>query len=101
MARGGVYLVVRQVVGTGISLLAMFFITRTIGAAAFGTFAATFAIVTLVHTICLLGIPVFLLRQATAPEPTEYHIAFTLALAPGAIVTIAGLGASTFLGGIT
>lgn len=101
LARGGVYLILRQVLGTGVSLLAMFFITRTIGAAAYGSFAATLAIVTLCHTVCLLGIPVFLLRRPTAPERSDYNIAFTLILLLGAMVMIAGLAVSTMLDTVT
>lgn len=101
LARGGVYLVLRQIAGTGLSLVAMFFVTRTIGAAAYGSFAATLVIVTLAHSICLLGIPVFLLRQATAPAQSDYDIAFTLTIMLGSAVTIAGLATSTVLETVT
>lgn len=101
LARGGAYLVLRQVLGTGVSLLAMFFVTRTIGVGAFGSFAATLAIVSLVQTVCLFGIPVFLLRRPETPEPSEYDIAFTLSLLLATFVTIVGLAATTILGRVT
>lgn len=101
LARGGVYLVGRQVVGTAISLLAMFFVTGTIGAAAFGSFAAAAAIVTVVQTVSLMGIPVFLLRRPQAPERADYDTAFTLTLLLAAGVTVVGTAASTFLQKVT
>ena len=101
IARGGVYLVSRQVLGAGVSLLAMFFVTRTIGAGAFGSFAATLAIVGLVQTVCLFGLPVFLLRRTETPERSEYDIAFTLSLLLAAVVTIAGLVATAEFDRIT
>ena len=95
LARGGVYLVGRQVVGTVISLLAMFFVTRTIGAAAFGSFAAAAAIVTVVQTFSLMGIPVFLLRRTQALERSDFDVAFTLTIMIAALVTAVGVVAST------
>ena len=101
LARGGLYLVLRQVVGTGLSLVAMFFVTGTIGAAAFGSFAAALAIVSLVQTVTLFGIPVSLLRRAVAPTRTDFDVAFTLTMLLGLIVLIGGLATSPLFDRIT
>ena len=86
--RGGAYIVVRQGLGMVLSLIGVLFVTRVIGPANYGVFAASFGIVGFVATVGTWGIDVYLIRKPEVVEKREYNIGFTLLLAISGVFVV-------------
>src|SRR5258708_13987092 len=80
---GGAVLVVRQAIGTLLSLTGVLLVTRVIGPAKYGVYAAAIRIVLFFSVMAVLGLDVFLLRRPSQPTKEEFHQGFTLLFAFG------------------
>jgi PST family polysaccharide transporter len=98
--RGGAFLVGRQAMGMVISLVGVVLVTREIGPAAYGLFAATLAIFTFTFLITRWGIDLYLVRAAESDHNEErFDIASTLLLAISLLGLLAGLASLPLLSG--
>jgi O-antigen/teichoic acid export membrane protein len=86
--QGGAIMVIRQGVGTLLSLVGVLVITRLVGPTQYGLYASAFGIVFFCSTLGTWGIDVYLLRKATEPEVEEYQQGFTLLLAISSLFTL-------------
>lgn len=87
--RGGLYLFIRQALGTGIGFVGVLLLGRLIGPASYGLYAASLAIYTYVFSLSQLGIGVYLVRREGTIQEEDFDQAFTLVVGLG--VTVAGL----------
>ncbi len=71
--RGGAYIVVRQGLGMVLSLIGVLFVTRVIGPANYGVFAASFGIVGFIATVGTWGIDVYLIRNRECGKAGVQH----------------------------
>ncbi|BAU10246.1 hypothetical protein LEP3755_07270 [Leptolyngbya sp. NIES-3755] len=81
--RGGLFLAVRQSVGILISLGGVLLLTRLIGPAQYGLYAAGLGVYTYLQTVCQLGVSVYLVRTQDEDDRALYDQAFTLLLLLG------------------
>jgi O-antigen/teichoic acid export membrane protein len=87
--KGGTYLAFRQAAGMVISFGGIVLLTRMIGPAAYGVYAAAHGIYFFLFTVGQLGIPTYLIRRADDPGDEDYNQAFTLLLIIGvSVVTL-------------
>ena len=92
--RGGAYLVARQSLSLGFSLVSVFLITHLIGPAHYGVYVAANGIYMYLLNLAEAGVEVYLVRQAGQVTNHEYHVASTLLLAAGLLlVSLVQLGA--------
>jgi O-antigen/teichoic acid export membrane protein len=82
--RGGAALAMRQSIGIGLSVVNVLLVTRAIGPAQYGIFAAVYGIVAFIANAGTWGIDVYLLRKSSEPTKAEYDQAFTLLFATSA-----------------
>src|SRR5437588_509667 len=75
---GGVILVLRQGIGTLLSLAAVLLVTRVIGPVEYGVYAAAIGILVFLGAVAVWGLYVFLLRKPSEPTNEEFDQAFTL-----------------------
>jgi PST family polysaccharide transporter len=83
VVRGGAFMMVRQIVLMGLSLIGVLVVTRTLGPDRYGPYAAAIGIYQYLQILGQAGIGVYLVR---APEPVaarDYRIASTLLLLLG------------------
>jgi O-antigen/teichoic acid export membrane protein len=80
---GGAILVVRQAIGTLLSLTGVLLVTRVIGPAKYGVYAAAIGIVLFLCVMAVWGLDVYLLRKPSEPTKEEFDQAFTLLFALG------------------
>jgi PST family polysaccharide transporter len=92
---GGRQLAVRQAGGIALSLVNLLVLTRLIGPADYGTFAAGLGIFVFVLTVSHLGLNVYLIRRPDQPAEDEYHQAFTLYVVIGTAVALLGFTGSS------
>ena len=83
VVRGSAFLVIRQGVGVVIGVGGILLLTRLIGPAAYGTFAAAQVVLSYAVAVTELGLGVYLIRMAQSEEETAFHQAFTLLLILG------------------
>jgi PST family polysaccharide transporter len=81
VVRGGAAIAVRQGFGICLTVVNVLLVTRIIGPAQYGIFAASYGIASVIATAGTWGIDVYLLRKATEPSRAEYDQAFTFFLA--------------------
>jgi PST family polysaccharide transporter len=87
---GASQLAVRQAAGIALSFVNLLVLTRLIGPANYGVFAGSLGIFAFALTASQLGLNVYLIRRAEEPPADEYHQAFTLYLAIGVAIALAG-----------
>jgi O-antigen/teichoic acid export membrane protein len=90
--QGGVYLVIREIVGIGIRLIGVVIITRLIGPNAFGIYASAAAVVGVVAVTSQMGMEVYLIRQAGEPESALYDQVFTFLLVVSVTLSVCAAG---------
>jgi O-antigen/teichoic acid export membrane protein len=86
--QGGAIMVVRQGIGTLLSLIGVLVITRLVGPSQYGLYASAFGIVLFCSTFGTWGIDVYLLRKATEPAVEEYRQGFTLLFAISSVFSL-------------
>lgn len=89
--RGGLYLSIRQAAGTVIAVAGVLLLTRVIGPAQYGLYAAAIGLFVAVQLISQLGITVFLIRREKDLDAATLHTATTLFLVLGFAATVIGL----------
>ncbi|HYD32636.1 MAG TPA: oligosaccharide flippase family protein [Azospirillaceae bacterium] len=92
--QGGLYLVVRQLVGMVVALGGMMVLTRTIGPGPWGVYVAASAAYAYVSLLCQWGINTYLIRHDGEIDDADWHQAFTLLVILGVVglaVSAAGL----------
>lgn len=94
--RGGVAIATRQGIGMGLSVINVLLVTRVIGPAQYGIFAAAYGIVAFLSNAATWGLDVYLLRKTSDPTADEYNQAFTLlfgtsVLFAGALILFRGV----------
>ena len=80
---GGAILVLRQAIGTLLGLAGVLLVTRVIGPAKYGVYAAAIGIVMFLGAMATWGLDVFLLRKPSEPTKEEFNQAFTLLVGLG------------------
>jgi O-antigen/teichoic acid export membrane protein len=87
---GGLYMALRSCLGFLLGAIGAILVTRKIGPAAYGLYAATFGIFLYLSQLGQMGINVYLIRKEGEIEDHLYHQAFCLLLLLGiAISTVA------------
>jgi O-antigen/teichoic acid export membrane protein len=99
--RGGVYLAVRQALGTVLSILGLLLLTRIVGPTQYGIYAAAIGILTVVQLIAPLGINVYLIRHEQEIDATLRDTATSVLFAAGVIGTMVLLAATPIFAQIT
>jgi O-antigen/teichoic acid export membrane protein len=90
--RGGVYLAIRQGLGTALSIASVLLVTRILGPQKYGLFVAAFGIFSYLQQICQLGIGLYLVRETKNETNNHaYDQGFTLLLTLGILGTAIGL----------
>jgi PST family polysaccharide transporter len=87
---GSRQLAVRQAAGIALGFLNLLVLTRLIGPAHYGVFAGSLGIFAFVLAVTHIGLNVYLIRRPEPPPDEQYHQAFTLYLAIGAVVALLG-----------
>ena len=80
----------RQGLGTGISVIGVLALTRTLGPAAYGHYAAAMGIFVPVQLLAQLGLNVFLVRRTETPDVAIYRQASVLLFGVGLLCALAG-----------
>ncbi len=88
---GSVYLSVRRAIGIFLSIIALIFITRAVGPAAYGLFAAASSLFGYAQYIGRAGIRVYLIRETRDNSTSIFHQSFTLNFLWGTIITFVSL----------
>lgn len=70
----------RQSVGTVLGLIGVLLLTRAIGPAQYGLYAAGLVLAGYLQSVSLWGVNVYLIRREEAPSDQIYHVASTLLL---------------------
>jgi O-antigen/teichoic acid export membrane protein len=83
--RGGAYLFARQGLGIVIATVGVVLLTRTIGPASYGIYAAAFGVYTYFFMLSQWGVEVYLIRREGEVQPQDYHQAFSLLLLLGLV----------------
>ncbi len=81
--RGGGFLFVRQVISIALTLIGVLVITRIIGPAPYGAYAAAIGIYQYLESLGEAGISVYLIRQPDNVPEREYYVASFLLLITG------------------
>jgi O-antigen/teichoic acid export membrane protein len=81
--RGGLYLIVRQGLGILVSAVGLILLTRALGPAAYGLWAAAFSVYSYISGLSRWGVDVYLIRRKEEPQPQDYNQAFSLLLLAG------------------
>jgi len=89
--RGGAYLALRQGLGVGINFLGIILLTRAIGPANYGLYAAAMGIFIFLQLVTDWGISIYLVRQEGEVHIEVYHQAFTLLLLLSTVATLLAL----------
>src|SRR5215212_4225389 len=93
VVRGGIYLLLRQGLGIIVSTVGLVLLTRIIGPAAYGLYAAAYAIYVFLFSVFKWGVDIYLIRRGGEPQPQDYHQAFSLLLLLG----LAGAGSAILI----
>lgn len=96
--RGGVYLVLRQVMGVTISLAGVFLLARLIGPTNYGLYSTAFVFVTFLSEVARMGVNIYLVRQENIPAETVYHQAFSFLILSGLSIASLSILISPLLG---
>ena len=99
VVRGGAFLAVRQGIGMIVGLAGVLLVTRIIGPANYGLYAASFGLFTYLQTLTLWGVNVYLIRREGDDPPVIYDLAFTLLLVLGGAGALVGTAAIPLLKG--
>ena len=85
---GGTMMMGRQLATTGLSLIGLLVITRSIGPAAYGSFAAAFGIYVCAQNLGQAGIGVYLVRAAGEVEERTWHVGSTVLLTAAVVLVL-------------
>jgi O-antigen/teichoic acid export membrane protein len=99
VVKGGAFMMARQLVMMAMSIIGMLIVTRVLGPAHYGPYAAALGIYLFLMTLGQMGVEVYLIRTAEALEPRLYHAASTLLLGIALACVIGIELAAHFLGG--
>jgi O-antigen/teichoic acid export membrane protein len=87
--RGGVYLLMRQVVSILLKLIGVLLITRVLGPAKYGAYVSGVNIYNYMLAIGSAGVGVYLLRHEGDPSPIAYRTAYSILLMMGVALACA------------
>lgn len=88
--RGGAYLTVRQALGTVINIGGVLLLTRAIGPAEYGLYAAAVGVFTAMQLAAQLGVGIYLVRHPEEPDQRVYDQAFTILFTLGVVGAVLG-----------
>lgn len=94
---GGLYLVLRQGLGTIFSLVGVLMVTRIIGPSQYGLYAAALGIFAYLQSLCQWGISTYLVRSEGTDRPEVQHQAFSLLLVLGTLGAVLAVAALPFI----
>src|SRR5688572_6897124 len=106
IVKGGAYLSARQAIGTAISIAGVLLLTRIIGPAQYGLYAASIGIYLVAQMFAQLGINVYLIRSEQDIDSGSRATATAMSLALGLLITgivmasAASIESLTRLGGL-
>jgi len=86
-ARGGVFLIVRQIAVQLMNFIGIIFLARYLSIAEYGFFGIVFFLFAFITNFGDIGFSASLLRQPEEPSKRDYHVIFTAQLV---LVTVAG-----------
>lgn len=89
--RGGAYLAARQGAGTLINIAGVLLLTRVIGPAQFGLYAAAVGVFAAVQLAAQFGMNVYLVRHPEEPAPALYDQSALMLLVSGILFAAAGI----------
>lgn len=95
--QGGLFLAIRQGLGMAIGVVGVLLLTRLIGPANYGIYAAALGIFAYLQSLALWGINVYLIRHEHDDSEDTYHSAFSLLCALGIGAAIVALCATPLL----
>jgi O-antigen/teichoic acid export membrane protein len=81
--RGGVHLMLRQVLGVMITTVGAILLARALGPSAYGIYAAVFGIYVYLFYLSQWGLNIYLIRHQAEPQRQDYDQAFSLLLVLG------------------
>ncbi|MEM0338006.1 MAG: oligosaccharide flippase family protein, partial [Candidatus Caldarchaeum sp.] len=84
---GSIYLSIRRAVGIFLSIIGLLFITRAVGPAAYGLFAAASSLFGYAQYVGCAGIRAYLIRETRDNSIDIFHQSFTLSCLWGFLVT--------------
>jgi O-antigen/teichoic acid export membrane protein len=99
VVKGGAFMMARQFVMLGMSLIGMLVVTRVLGPGRYGPYAAALGIYQFLMTIGQMGVEVYLIRTTETLDKRLYHAASTLLLGIAMTCVIGIELSSHFLGG--
>ena len=88
--QGATFMAAREGVGVAIGLVGVVLLTRLMGPAAYGVYAAAVALLGYLSSLGQWGLRVQLVSRPVEPEPDEYRQAFTLLALLGVIGLLVG-----------
>src|SRR4028118_1833060 len=89
--RGGLYLVLRQVLGILVGTVGLVLLTRALSPEEYGVWVAAIGIYTYLSMLSGWGVNVYLIRRQEEPSTEDYHQAFSLLLVLGLVDAVLGL----------
>jgi len=96
VVKGGAFMMVRQFVMLGMSLIGMLIVTRVLGPGRYGPYAAALGIYQFLMTIGQMGVEVYLIRTTETLDKRLYYAASTLLLMI-AMICVLGIECSSHL----
>ncbi len=96
--QGAAFLILRQGFAVFVGGAGMVLLTRLIGPANYGLYAAVLGVFTFLHTIAQWGVGTYLIRHEEEPKAALYHQASTLLLVLGLLFGALGIASLPALG---
>jgi O-antigen/teichoic acid export membrane protein len=98
--QGGIYLSLRQGLSFVIGFLSVILVTRTIGPAAYGLYAAVYGMFFYLSQVTQMGLNIYLVRKEGEVQDEVYHQAFSLLLLTSLIGTALTLAGAAWVEGL-
>ena len=98
VVRGGAYMMIRQLVMMGMSIIGMLVVTRVLGPERYGPYAAALGIYQFLMTLGQMGVEVYLIRTSEELDRRIYDAASTLLLGISLICVVGIELSADFLG---
>jgi len=98
--QGGIYLSLRQGLSFVIGFLSVILVTRTIGPAAYGLYAAVYGMFFYLSQVAQMGLNIYLVRKEGEVQDEVYHQAFSLLVLTGLMGTALTLAGAAWVEGL-
>lgn len=95
--KGGAFLLMRQAIGSVVSVVGVLLVTRIIGPYQYGLYVAASGIALFLSTVGAWGLDAHLLRMTEEPQEQEFNQAFTLMVLISAVLCGGVIGAHSIV----